>query len=86
MSTQTDLLRAAYAIAWQEFTNSKALTPDERMSGPNKLRWYIQVLAEAGERDPEKIAILALGMIREYEQIVRSKGRVENVLHASPAT
>lgn len=82
MSTQTDLLRTAYAIAWHEFTNSKGLTPDERMSGPNKLRWYIQVLAEAGERDPEKIAVLALGMIREYEQIVRSKGRVEKVLHA----
>jgi hypothetical protein len=56
------------------------------MSGPNKLRWYIQVLAEAGERDPEKIAKLASGMIREYDQIVRSKARVENVLHASPAT
>ena len=82
MSTQTDLLRTAYAIAWEEFTNSKGLTPDERASGPNKLRWYIQVLAEAGERDPEKIAVLALGMIREYEQIVRSKGRVEKILHA----
>ena len=84
MSTPKDFLRTAYAIAWQEFTNSKGLTPDERMSGPDKLRWYIQVLAEAGERDPEKIAKLALGMMREYEQIVRSKARVESALHASP--
>jgi len=29
--------------------------------------------AEVGERDPSKIAKSALGMIREYEQIMRSK-------------
>jgi hypothetical protein len=85
VSAPKDFLRTAYAIAWQEFTNSKGLSPDERMSGPDKLRWYIQLLAEAGERDPEKIAKLALGMIREYEQIVRSKARVESARHASPA-
>ena len=84
MSAQVDFLGTAYAIAWHEFANLKGLTPDEKMSGPNKLRLYIQILAEAGEREPEKIAKLALGMMREYEQIVRSKARVENALHASP--
>ena len=86
MFFQPDFLLTAYAIAWQEFTNSKGLTPDEKINGPNKLRWYIQVLAEVGERDPAKIAKLALGMMREYEQIARSKARVENALYASPAT
>jgi hypothetical protein len=33
-------------------------------------------MAEAGERDPAKIAKSALGMIREHEQIRRSKARV----------
>jgi hypothetical protein len=84
VSSQTGLQRTAYAIAWQEFTNSEGLTPDERMSGPNKLRWYVQVLTEAGERDPEKMAKLALGMMRAYQQIVRSKARVEYTFYAPP--
>jgi hypothetical protein len=33
-------------------------------------------MAAVGERDPIKIAKSALGMMREYEQIVRSKARV----------
>jgi hypothetical protein len=46
------------------------------MFGPDKLRSYIQVLAEFGERDPSKIAKSALGMMRECEQIGHSKARV----------
>jgi hypothetical protein len=71
-----DLVRSSYEIAWQEYCSLPGLTPDEKISGPNKLRWYIQVMAEVGERDPSKIAKFALGMIREYEQIMRSKARV----------
>ena len=71
-----DLVHLSYEIAWQEYCSLPGLTPDEKISGPNKLRWYIQVMAEVGERDPSKIAKTALGMIREYEQIRRSKARV----------
>ena len=71
-----DLVRSSYEIAWQEYCSLPGLTPDEKISGPNKLRFYIQVLGEVGERDPSKIAKSALGMIREYEQIRRSKARV----------
>ena len=72
----TDLTRTAYELAWKTFAKLPGLTPDERMNGPDKLRWYIGVLVEIGERDSAKIAQLALGMIREYEQIMRSKARV----------
>jgi hypothetical protein len=71
-----DIKRAAYEIAWREFSRLPGLTPDEKISGPNKLRWYIQVVVEIGEQDPSKIASLALGMIREYEQILRSKANL----------
>lgn len=37
------------------------------------------VLAEVGERDPLKIAKSAMGMLREYEQILRSKARTASV-------
>jgi hypothetical protein len=71
-----DLVRSSYEIAWQDYCSLPGLTPDEKLSGPNKLRFYIQVMAEVGERNPSKIAKSALGMIREYEQIMRSKARV----------
>ena len=71
-----DIKRAAYELAWREFSCLQGLTPDEKISGPNKLRWYIQVVVEIGEQDPAKIASLALGMIREYEQVLRSKANL----------
>jgi hypothetical protein len=69
-----DLQREAYAIAWEQFSGTE-MTPDEKMFGPNRLRWYIQILCEVGERDPAKIAGGAMGMLREYEQILRSRAR-----------
>jgi hypothetical protein len=68
--------QSAYRIAWEEFTRLPSLTPDEKEFGPNKLRRYIQVLVEVGERDPSKIARSALAMVRQYEQIIRSRARV----------
>ena len=73
-----ETVRVAYRIAWQEFILLPDLTPDEKMSGPSKLRHYIQILVLSGERDPKKIASSAMGLIREYEQIARSQARVAN--------
>lgn len=78
-----DVARAAYKSAWQEFINLTALSADERTVGANRLRWYIHLMTEVGERDPSKIARSALGMTRQYEQITRSKARV--ALDISPA-
>jgi hypothetical protein len=36
-----DVERRAYEIAWYEFSSLRGLTPDEKISGPNKLRWFI---------------------------------------------
>lgn len=74
-----DIERRAYEVAWHEFSALRGLTPDEKTSGPNKLRWFIHVLAEIGERDPLKIGKAAMGMLREYEQISRSRARTTNV-------
>lgn len=71
-----EIIRAAYEVAWREFNAQADLTPDELMTGPTKLRRYIAVVIEGGERDPRKIAQSALGMIRDYEQIARSTARV----------
>jgi hypothetical protein len=77
-SVTKDVARAAYAKAWYEFNRFLNLSPDEKASGPLKLRDYIETLVAAGERDPEKIAASALGLIRECEQIARSKARIAN--------
>lgn len=41
----------------------------------NQLRWYIRLMITVGERDPSKIAKSALGMTRQYEQIVPRFGK-----------
>jgi hypothetical protein len=78
-----DICRSAYEIAWEDFRSSPAMTPDEKASGPDRLRWYIQIMVEVGERDPSKIAKAAIGMLREYEQILRSQARVESATHSA---
>ena len=80
-----DIGRSAYEIAWEEFRSAPSMTPDEKVSGPGRLRWYIQVMVEVGERDPAKIARAAIGMLREYEQILRSQARVDvdNATHSA---
>ncbi len=80
-----ELLSQAYTIAWKEFRGSESLTPNELLCGPNRLRWYVQIMIEVGERDPEKIAKAALGMLREYEQILRSRARVTTHPPIAPA-
>jgi hypothetical protein len=75
----TELHRQAYEIAWREFSAlCNLMTPDEKRAGPNRLRWYIEIMVDTGERDPSKIAKACIGMLREYEQISRSKARLIN--------
>jgi hypothetical protein len=80
-----ELLTQAYTIAWKEFRGSESLTRDELLYGPNRLRWYVQIMVDVGERDPDKIAKAALGMLREYEQILRSRARVATQPLIAPA-
>ena len=70
-----EIVRAAYWQAWKEFQRIPQ-TPDERRSGPQRLHQEIRLLVESGARDPDQIAFVALGRLREAEQIARSKARV----------
>ena len=74
----SDIQRCAYELAWHIFRAAPNMTPDEKLSGPDKLHSYIKTLIDVGERDPFKIAKAAMGMMREYEQILHSRGRVMN--------
>jgi hypothetical protein len=49
------------------------LTLDERAA---QAKDYIEILVATGEENPDKNACYALGLIREYDQIARSKARV----------
>ena len=76
MNVSIDVSESAYEIAWENLNASTFLTQDERLSAPQKIREYIDALVSSGERDPNKIARSALGLIREFEQIHRSEARV----------
>lgn len=72
------VLRAAYQKAWMSLASDRTLTPDERAHGPNRLREYIHTLVESGATDPIRVADDALGLLRQYEQILRSQARIES--------
>jgi hypothetical protein len=80
-----ELADEAYSMAWREFQTIETSTPDEITFAPRRLRWYVQVMTAVGERDPKKIATAALGMLRQYEQISRSKARVRRYVPLAPA-
>jgi hypothetical protein len=76
MSTEeslTDIVRSAYDKARQEHARIPTLTAAEKNEGPIKLMEYIKALVLSGERDPRKICHSALCLMRNYEQINRSK-------------
>ena len=81
----SELADKAYSIAWREFHKIKTSTPDEITFAPRRLRWYVQIMTVVGERDPKKIATAALGMLRQYEQISRSRARVRRHVPLAPA-
>ena len=79
------IVRAAYKVAWESFITIPGLTPDEMMSGPDKLRDHIRLMVDVGESEPIKIANSALGLLRQQEQILRSKAQVAAASKYSPA-
>lgn len=72
------VLSAAYQKAWITLSSDHTLTPDERVHGPQRLRGYLESLVERGETDPALAAQEALGLLRQYEQILRSQARIES--------
>ena len=79
MRTQDEVIRIereAYALAWEEFSRAAGMTPDERESGPRLLRSYVHIMVDVGESNPQKIAKTAMAMLRQYEQVLRSKAQL----------
>jgi hypothetical protein len=79
MRTQDEIIRIereAYALAWEEFSRSAGLTPDERESGPRLLRSYVHIMVDVGEGNPQKIAKTAMAMLRQYQQALRSRAHL----------
>ncbi len=76
-----EVIRLAYEKAWKEFSHFPNLTPDEKIMGPGRLHSYIAATVDAGQRDPAEIASLALGVIRQEEQIARSMARISGTLY-----
>jgi len=75
---ELSVVQAAYRVAWTSFNTFHGLSSDERLTGPERLRDYIEILVCTGERDLQKIANSALGLLREYDQISRSYARVSS--------
>jgi hypothetical protein len=72
------LAKVAYAKAWTILSDFRGQTPDEKVGGPQKLRDYIQMMIQTGERDADAISALALGLMRQQEQICRSRAVLES--------
>jgi hypothetical protein len=75
-----DISLAAYNQAWSLLTGGGGLTPEEKADAPEKLRDYIGALVSAGETNPDKIARCAIGLVRQYEQILRSYSAIASPL------
>jgi hypothetical protein len=75
-NSDSTIAQAAYVIAWRTFNDSKDLTPDERTTGHTRIRNLIKEIVQAGGTDPTAVAEAALGLLRQNEQISRSKARV----------
>ena len=75
MADRDAIIRAAFDRAWEDFERIPQMLPERRLA-PQRLRQHIQALVEIGERDPEKIAMEALGRLRDAEQVARSRARV----------
>jgi hypothetical protein len=82
---EQDIPSLAYELAWQQFLEIPFLTADEKMAGPDKLRAYVRIMIDACERNPLKIARSALGMLRQEEQVIRSRARVTDQRLSSAA-
>lgn len=70
-----EIVRAAFWLAWKEL-QLISQTADERRSSAQSLQRYIRVLVDAGEHDTGEIVVKALGLLRQSEQIARSRARV----------
>jgi hypothetical protein len=72
----------SFELAWRDCISLLNLTPEEKQGGAEKLREFIQNVSYSGEGNPHKIAKAALSLLREYEQIERSRAQLGAVILA----
>ena len=71
-----ELAAAAYRRAWQSISTRVEKSSPERLHAPRILRDHILRLVNEGKRDDEEIANIALGSLRQNEQLKQSAARV----------
>lgn len=74
--------RMSFELAWRDCISLLNLTPEEKQGGAEKLREFIQTVIYSGEGSPHKIAKAALSLLREHEQIQRSRAQLGAVILA----
>ncbi len=72
---ENDIAQTAYWLAWNEYNRTPGM-PDEKRAISQQLRLLIQGELDRGERHPDKIAVVALGALRQQAQREQSKARV----------
>ena len=75
---RNQISRAAYQKAWQWLVSEATLTPDERLYAPNRLRQYIRSLINMGETNADRAAHQAIGLVRQFETILRSRSEIDS--------
>jgi|SRR4029078_10349481 len=72
-----DLAAAAYRLAWQSVTTRfSKMSSTERHHAPRILRDHILRLISEGKGDSQEIANIALGSLRQNEQLKQSAARL----------
>jgi hypothetical protein len=71
-----ELAAAAYRRAWQRLTVRFEKSPAGRLHAPRILRDHILRLINEGKRNSEEIADIALGSLRQNQQLKQSAMRV----------
>jgi hypothetical protein len=76
---------AAYRKAYATyFLTTSDLSSEDVSQAPRRLREYVLTIVNGGENDPDVAAGGALGLLRQFNQILQSQGRVKNrELHAA---
>jgi hypothetical protein len=71
-----DLAAAAYREAWRAISENNEMSPDEIRHAPRILRSHVLRLVNEGLGNATDIANIAVGSLRQNEQISQSAERV----------
>ena len=73
---RSQIAAAAYQAGWQHLSTTD-MSPDERDHAPRLLHMQVWRLINCGARDASEIAFAALGQLRQDEQLLQSRARLQ---------